>query len=591
MAPDLVQQDQSEDLMMLTKHFEVLKLMDRDSGRATGTFANSEPTPDGHVSSNGNVLIRNNESNYNTPGGFFQGNDLKNANQPRNSEESEMNIKKNIMDNVKAFFKQPSLEVSVSSIINKDLLKYDVTERNAIYEEVHGVGNICPDESQPGMVENALREVACELKALPAHQMPYYTQSLNIPHSYIHSTNFRMKMLRAELFNPKRAAFRTEKCLEAMVELFGPATLERPPQLSDFSKREFKCLNSGRIQLLPFRDRGGRRVVVGIPSQKHNLHHPVTRAKIHFYLWWVASESVETQRNGMVMVTVHNPGIADANPSTATETAALSAFGDEEYEDIRGLPSLRFARIYVKCRRGMPTRLICLHTCTPDTPYYNIVRAYNSVMVEERARLKFHVGEDIENRYKLSGYGIPLDQLPITEGGKIKNMHFKKWLLLRKNIENFKFDQDQESIIECPNLNDVVFRPSQSTMCHPGNVMFRGLVESKHGEHSLAPTREAKIDVTRSVMTAVRQLGGRFLVWNNQTWWTEITDEKVIYSKIAVFFRNSKVSAKAKSNRQTTKSSTYIFADQDKRRRIDVRGSNNNHDGDVVDDETCFGFV
>ncbi len=327
-------------------------------------------------------------------------------------------------------------------------------------------------------------------------------------------------------------------------------------------------------------------------------------------------------------MTFHNPAISDATPSSATTESVSSAIDrDEDFEEIRGLPSLRFAKIYVMARRGMPIRVVAFHTCTPDTPYYSIIRAYNSAMVEERARLKFHIGalkmvrnktcvtvlkceslkphllyyfvfpnelrlpffslagEDIENRYKLSGYGIPLDQLPITESGKLKNMHFKKWIQLRKTIEssNTMIENDLGSIIECPNLKDVVFRPSQSTMCHPGNVMFRSLVESKHFEHSIAPNREAKIDVTRSVMIAVKQLGGRFLVWNNETWWTEITDEKVIYSKIAVFFRNSKVSAKAKSNRQTTKSSTYIFADQDKRRKIDFGGD--------MTDETCFGFV
>ena len=167
-----------------------------------------------------------------------------------------------------------------------------------------------------------------------------------------------------------------------------------------------------------------------------------------------------------------------------------------------------------------------------------------------------------------------MDQLPITESGKIKTMHFKKWTQLRRNIEDphCRFKEELENIVECPGVNDVVFRPSQSTMCHPGNVMFRGLVESKHSQHSLAETREEKIDITRSVMTAVKNRGGRFLVWNNQTWWTELTDEKLIYTKIAVFFRNSKVSAKAKTNRQSTKSSTYIFADQsmdDKRRKLD----------------------
>ena len=95
------------------------------------------------------------------------------------------------------------------------------------------------------------------------------------------------------------------------------------------------------------------------------------------------------------MVTVHNPAISDATPSSATAESVSSAIDrDENYDDIRGLPSLRFAKIYVMARRGMPLRLIALHTCSPDTPYYSIVRAYNSAMIEERARarLKFHVG-------------------------------------------------------------------------------------------------------------------------------------------------------------------------------------------------------
>lgn len=460
MAPEFDQSDLSNDLQTLSRHFEALKLMDRDSGCATGKFAaTSEPTPDGHLSSNGDIVLGSNSSSnengktgkYGRNSGIFNGDggsDDHDQFQPNNvtssSDENSDDIGRNIMDNVKAFLRHPSLDVS--SIINKEMLKYDVTERNAIYEEVHGVGNLCPDESQPGMVENALNDLVYELDAIPAHQKREYTQSLSMPHSYIHTRDFRMRFLRADLFDAKRAANRLVTCLQTMCFLYGPYALERPIRLSDFSKRELKVFNAGRIQLLPYRDRGGRRVVVGIPSQKHNLHNPVTRvsrihmlcchsyhffvlcfvllfvcqnsnndffpnafernkqrqqslpqfhaqAKIHFYLWWVASKSVETQRNGIVMVTFHNPAISDATPLPATAESVSSAIErDENYEDIRGLPSLRFAKIYVMARRGMPLRLVSLHTCTPDTPYYSIVRAYNSAMVEERARLKFHIG-------------------------------------------------------------------------------------------------------------------------------------------------------------------------------------------------------
>lgn len=154
--------------------------------------------------------------------------------------------------------------------------------------------------------------------------------------------------------------------------------------------------------------------------------------------------------------------------------------------------------------------------------------------------------------------------MPLTESGKIKTIHFRKWTQFRRKIEDssgYQFDRIAfATTIECPLLKDVIFRPSQSMMCHPGNAMFRGLVESKHTQHSLAPTREAKMQLINSVIQEVQQAGGRFLVWDKAVWWTELTDEKQIYAKVAVFFRNSKISARAKKSCQSTKSSTYIFA-------------------------------
>ena len=64
-------------------------------------------------------------------------------------------------------------------------------------------------------------------------------------------------------------------------------------------------------------------------------------------------------------------------------------------------------------------------------------------------------------------------------------------------------------------------------MSHAGNSMFRSLVESKHYEHSIAATREAKMEITRSVIGDVKRRNGRFLVWNNTTWWNEMKDEKL----------------------------------------------------------------
>eukprot|EP00535_Pseudo-nitzschia_heimii_P013407 CAMPEP_0197199762 /NCGR_PEP_ID=MMETSP1423-20130617/34052_1 /TAXON_ID=476441 /ORGANISM="Pseudo-nitzschia heimii, Strain UNC1101" /LENGTH=303 /DNA_ID=CAMNT_0042653629 /DNA_START=157 /DNA_END=1069 /DNA_ORIENTATION=- len=148
--------------------------------------------------------------------------------------------------------KPPSFDVG--RLINKEMLKYDQSERNAIYEEVHGVACLCPDESEPGILEAALKDMECELAAIPTKQKAAYLQSLRFPDSYVHKRDFKLRFLRFELFDPHRAAVRMMLCLENFLEFFGTFALKRPIRLSDFSKQEYKVFAAGRIQMLPFRD-------------------------------------------------------------------------------------------------------------------------------------------------------------------------------------------------------------------------------------------------------------------------------------------------------------------------------------------------
>jgi len=477
-----------------------------------------------------------------------------------------------------------------TKLISEELLKLNLDDRNAIYEEIHGVRTLCPDELSPELVDNLLEEMSTELCLLPPNLKSVYKQTQNLKSpSYVNERNFRLRFLRAELFNARKAALRFANFLETALVMFGPQGLQRPIRLSDFNRKELRVLNSGRIQMIPYRDRGGRRVIVGLPPYDHDRFDHKTKAKIYFYLWFVASEDIETQRNGIVVVIIHNPAITDAST-----TSSKGGYQNTPSQDTRSVPSVQWASTYANYRGSLPVRMCANHLCTPDTPYYQMVQTFFALMMrsEGRCRMKVHVGQDTENLYELNGYGIPVDQFPITETGKIKTTHLKKWIQLRKSVENINSDlgRNYSSIIECPRSNDVVFRPSQSVMSHVGNAIFRSLVESKHYEHSIAATREAKMDITQSVIDDVRRREGRFLVWNDTTWWTEMNDEKQIYAKIAIFFRNSKVSANAKYNRQTTLSSTYAFAGgasrDDKRRKVSSDDENN----EAAQHNACFGF-
>ena len=216
------------------------------------------------------------------------------------------------------------------------------------------------------------------------------------------------------------------------------------------------------------------------------------------------------------------------------------------------------------------------------------------------------LGQDIETRYELNGYGIPIDHIPVTYSGNIKTQYLKKWMQLRKSIESnnindstMEQNRNPSTTIECPRMNDVTFKQGQPLMGHcTENQFFRCLVESKHEAHSAAISKEAKMELIQSIIEEVKEKNGRFLVWDNKTFWTEIIDDEQIYTKISIFFRNYKASSDAKINRQTALSSTYVFSGNnsngtcgiyDRKRKL----STNIDGGDDQDDQkkSCFSIM
>lgn len=102
----------------------------------------------------------------------------------------------------------------------------------------------------------------------------------------------------------------------------------------------------------------------------------------------------------MVLLIIHNPKIIDSSTPEKNDDHSIQdkQFYDEDAgtskNDIGGLPSFQFAKIYLTRRKSLPLRIAAFHICTPDSPYYSIVRSFNTAMVkDERARVKMHIGK------------------------------------------------------------------------------------------------------------------------------------------------------------------------------------------------------
>ena len=142
-------------------------------------------------------------------------------------------------------------------------------------EEIHGVTCLAPNET-PELLQTAFRSLDDELNTIaekPAFTLAQQQTSVvaDVPYCYVNTTEFRLRFLRAELFQTKKAAERMVKYLALLYETFGLVALRRPIRFSDLTKVEHEFLRGGDYQLLPYRDRSGRRVACIVTNNRRDV--------------------------------------------------------------------------------------------------------------------------------------------------------------------------------------------------------------------------------------------------------------------------------------------------------------------------------
>jgi hypothetical protein len=166
----------------------------------------------------------------------------------------------------------------VEKLLANEFSNCTIKDRTEIQEEIHGVHCMAPDET-PELLERSLKELSMELDnddRIPVHEKHAYILSRQLQkeheqkQSYVNSIEFHLMYLRCELFDVKKAAKRLVQALDFMLEYFGQYALERKMKLSDFTKKELNVMKKGYIQLLPSRDRGGRRNLVAFPGNNYD---------------------------------------------------------------------------------------------------------------------------------------------------------------------------------------------------------------------------------------------------------------------------------------------------------------------------------
>ena len=255
--------------------------------------------------------------------------------------------------------------------------------------------------------------------------------------------------------------------------------------------------------------------------------------KIIYYLHWMVTEDVETQRKGHVTV-FWWPTTSGITPTKRQQTAgkngtnhALSSdSGAEEQflssqEGLSHIPGPRDHIVGAKHYAGVPSRAAAVHVCLPDNPAFHFFRSSLALgLNSSRQRIKIHTGDGLALQYALHSYGIPVDLLPITETGNVKTKNHNRFIRMRtlreqertainSNVQMNSFQQQSQldNIVGCPGMHDVVFRIGDSYLCHPGNAKFRGWIESTFDDYDAAD-KDRMVEITRMLVDEVLKTGG-----------------------------------------------------------------------------------
>jgi len=472
----------------------------------------------------------------------------------------------------------------VDDLLTHEMDKLSFKDRNDIYEEIHGVSSLARDET-PELIEQSLIEMATEIDRIK-HKYVAYIEATKSYNPFVHGMEIRLRFLRCTLFDVPKAAMKMLGYLDLTQELYGEFALTRPIQLRDMGKLEMEMLREGDVQPMPFRDRSGRRLIVAMNT--YGLQYPLeVRIRVALYTFWTLGEDEQSQQKGLIGI-ICWPSSKEA--VTPDKFAVVYS--------PRDVP--RHIHLSNRMFDCAPTRIAGIHICLPDEPIFHMMRAGLALsMGKNRSRLKFHCGDSMEIQYNLHGYGIPVDQIPITDTGNIKTKNLFQWIRVRKFLESQRgyngisgMSSDSESsmsrdihlTIDCPKMNDVIFRGKHAYLSHPGNAMFRGLIESRYEEHNKLTTTDAKVQVTWSIIQEVEKKNGRFLVWDNNGCWKEMTDRTQVRTKVAGALKDHKRRLKARSNLRINFSSTSLFGRQDsssKKRKVGLNKDN---------DKCCVGF-
>jgi len=461
----------------------------------------------------------------------------------------------------------------MDKIWSKEMYELDPLERDIIINEIHGIKSSRWVEETEESVKEAITSFRAFLEnnldqeldnrdsIVPPVTKDHYRRAVyELKSGYIISKDFLIKFLRICHYNFEDAALRYFRYLDLLHLLFGDDSLTRSLELTDLTKRELRYLRKGQMQLLPTRDRAGRRMFSF--SGCDDWHFTIReKYRVNIYLVDVLSDDVPSQKLGSVTLNAprvrYNVGDNPFNFEGMTLRAGKQELLGGNHTE---------AQFFRKINEAVPIRFSAIHYFAPSTLIYNIGKAIILTLLgkDHRKIVRFHAGSEIECYYGLGSFGIPHEDITITEGGNIKTKNVQKFINARRTIESFQQRERERNAtsinniaeecpgIECPGLNCIVFGDKGMSNL-PANLEFRELLkdmerereESLQSGSNVLPVKQFVESIIAKARSSEYDL--RFLCFDkNSSLFVDLLDHNELCKRVSQALRDQRKRAKVR---------------------------------------------
>lgn len=460
----------------------------------------------------------------------------------------------------------------------EEINKLSFHERNKAHEDVHCVGEELKED--PDLVEQSQQEFQQELDVIRP-KTPIYQTAEEIDADYVNDPKFRLKFIRANEYDAKKAVYQMIKFLQYKEKYFGRDKLCREIDLSDLTEEDREYMKSGAYVVSKHRDRSGRAIVQAMNTKLACSIAP-TVIRVSYYVWWnllIPLEEVQLKGLVGILYDIQRPG-DNLQPMKLHDAVEIMSFA-------LALP-FRYSSLLCCLKEGNKSSLV-------NKALLGTITKFFSRYIRVRTRLNF--GSDLELRYNLQGVGIPLeDDFVVDTEGTLRQDVVDEWYQLelekcKKSLEANGSRQRAEfeasmapkngnttsetannllpilpytappnhrnpvlmvqpspaPLTIQPMPQDILFGRGVGCQNHPGNIRFREIAEAYKVQYDNVPRSKRRV-IMSTLRNALQVSGSRFLRCNKDGNWEECTAAEVD-TKIGQFFRSLRKQNKNKAGK------------------------------------------